>query len=355
MRKRATVHTSWFGKAVGGLALVWALVGGSLVWARHRIERLPPVTQQRETISSCGGPIVRGSALSVLGLDAPYAADRIDLASSAVAIDPSLLDCGAGCTAAGTTDCWSWQMLPDGLIYHPYLAGAKEPRLAAQWVYEREQGWFHDVVLGGQVAIARYGTTDRLRPEGWQIDFEGAVFPRIEAGSLDVVSMDFRYGVPLSYGRGRHRSKLAFYHLSSHLADEFMLANPAAPRINYLRDALVLGHSYYPTDDLRLYAEAAYAFRVDGGAEPWEFQFGIDYSPIAPTGFRPVPFIAVNGHLREESAFGGNLVVQVGYQWRGATGNLLRIGMHYYSGKSDQYEFFNRFEDKIGLGIWYDY
>jgi len=268
---------------------------------------------------------------------------------------PLFLDSDAGGFSTFATDCPHWQWLPDGLIYRSYLAGMKEPRFAAQWVDERNQGTFYDVTLGGRVGLVRYGTCDPLWPEGWQIDFEGAVFPRIESGSLDVISTDFRYGTALTYGRGRYRMKLAFYHLSAHLADEFLLNNPGARRLNYLRDAIVWGHSFYPTDDLRLYAEAAYSFRVDGGAEPWEFQFGVDYSPAAPTGLWPVPFVAVNGHLREEVEFGGNVVVQVGMQWRGTSGNLFRIGMHYYNGKSDQYEFFDRFENKIGAGIWYDY
>jgi hypothetical protein len=68
-----------------------------------------------------------------------------------------------------------------------------------------------------------------------------------------------------------------------------------------------------------------------------------------------VPFVAVNGHLREELNYSGNLVVQTGYQWRGETNHLFRAGLHYYTGKSDQYEFFRQYEDKVGLGLWYDF
>ena len=49
-------------------------------------------------------------------------------------------------------------------------------------------------------------------------------------------------------------------------------------------DVLVLGASYYPTDNVRLYAETGWAYQADGGSEPWEFQFGLDFSPAAPTG-----------------------------------------------------------------------
>jgi hypothetical protein len=126
-------------------------------------------------------------------------------------------------------------------------------------------------------------------------------------------------------------------------------------RINYSRDVLVWGNSYYWTDSIRVYAEAGWAFYADGGSEPWEFQFGVEYAPRRPTGLRPVPFIAMNSHLRQEVDYGGNLVVQSGWAWRGVRGQLFRMGMEYYTGKSDQYEFYDQFEDKLGFGMWYDF
>jgi hypothetical protein len=251
---------------------------------------------------------------------------------------------------------WSFQVLPEGLVYRSYLAGVKEPRLASQWVHERDQGWIWDIALGGRVGIFRYGSEDALRPDGWQLDIEGAGLPRLDMEhERDLVSADFRGGIPLTYGYGPFRTKFGYYHLSSHLGDEYMVRHPDAERINFSRDCLVWGNSYYATDDVRLYAEAAWAFYYDGGTQPWEFQFGIDYSPLAPTGIRGSPFLALNSHLREEVNFGGNMVVQTGWQWRGDTGHLFRLGMHYFAGKSEQFEFFNQYEEKVGLGLWYDY
>lgn len=251
---------------------------------------------------------------------------------------------------------WTLQVLPAGLIYRSYLAGAKEPRFASQWVHEKDLGWIWDVALGGRVGLLRYGTEDALLPDGWQLDMEGAGLPRLDMqNSCDVMAADFRFGVPVTYGRGPFRMKFGYYHLSSHLGDEYMIKNPGAQRINYSRDALVWGNSYYVTANLRAYAEAAWAFQSDGGAEPWEFQFGVDYSPMRRNGLRGDPFVALNTHLREDVNFGGNVVVQTGWQWRGETGQLFRLGMHFFAGKSDQFEFFNQHEKKLGLGLWYDY
>lgn len=251
---------------------------------------------------------------------------------------------------------WDWQVLPKGLLYKSYLAGPKEPRFAAQWVNERQAGWIWDVALGGRVGVLRYGNDNPLHPEGWQIDMEGAALPRLSLeSSMDLVACDYRFGVPLTFARGKHHTKFGYYHLSSHLGDEWMIRHPGLQRINYSRDAMVFGHSIYPVPSVRLYAEAAWSFHCGQETKPWEFQFGVEYSPADPTGLRPVPFVAVNGHLREEVDFGGNLTVQAGWQWRNVAGRLFRMGMQCCLGMSDQYEFFNQYESKVGFGIWYDY
>ena len=41
--------------------------------------------------------------------------------------------------------------------------------------------------------------------------------------------------------------------------------------------------------------------------------------------------------------------------WRGNTGHLLRIGMQYFNGTSDQAQFYQTFEEQIGAGLWYDF
>jgi hypothetical protein len=108
-------------------------------------------------------------------------------------------------------------------------------------------------------------------------------------------------------------------------------------------------------DAVRLYAEAGWAFNTSGGSQPWEFQSGVDYSPQ----WREQggsPFAAFNAHLREESDFGGHVTLQAGWQWRGDdTGHLLRLGVEYLNGKSPQFEIFTRNEERLGLGLWFDY
>ncbi|MBN2578169.1 MAG: DUF1207 domain-containing protein [Pirellulales bacterium] len=254
-------------------------------------------------------------------------------------------------------EAWTWQFLPDGLLYKSYLAGQRESRFASQWVRERES-WLWDIALGGHVGLVRLGTTNPIWPEGWQLDIEGAAFPRLSlapATDRDLVATDFRFGIPLTVRQGPWEAKFSYYHLSSHLGDEYMVHYHTFDRINYVRDSLVLGVGLFPNPNLRLYAEADYAFNVDGGAEPWAFQFGAEFSPIYPTRLGGAPFVAVNGHLRQENDFGGNVCFETGWQWRGRSGHLTRFGFMYFNGMSEQTQFYDRFEEQIGLGLWYDY
>jgi hypothetical protein len=247
-------------------------------------------------------------------------------------------------------------LMPQGLIYRSYMAGAKESRFRSIWHEENGGHDIWDISLGGNVGILRFGTRGETRPEGMQLGIEGAGLTRLDRDEeFDVVATDYRFGIPLTWGDSIYQVKLAYYHLSSHVGDEFIIKNPTFHRVNYSRDVLVWGHSLYPTEKFRVYGEIGYAFYNDV-SEPWEFQFGVDYGPNGRTSARGAPFAAFNGHLREEVDFGGNFVCQTGWAWRrSAASGLFRMGVEYYNGKEDQFSHFNQSVEKIGLGLWYDY
>ena len=214
---------------------------------------------------------------------------------------------------------WSWQLLPEGLIYRSYLAGVREPRLSAVYEFDFDRdGWLIDSSIGARRLVAPMVLKPTFAPRGFNSIWRLRAFPRLNPESeMDLVSSDFRVGVPFTWGRGPYQIKVAYYHLSSHIADEFLLKNLDFPRLNFSRDVFVFGNSLFLTTDLRLYAEVGWAFHSDGGSDPWELQFGVDYSPLLPQFGRGSPFVALNGYLRQEANFGGNFVAQLGWQWRG--------------------------------------
>jgi hypothetical protein len=259
--------------------------------------------------------------------------------------------------ALGCFGDWG-EWLPDGLIYRSYLAGVKEPRIAGTFQQQKHQGLFLDATLGGRVGLIRFdpgGSRDRWAA---QLDVEGAAFPRVDLDrEWDLDSSDFRIGFAWTEGDEILQTKFAFYHLSSHLGDELILFDPttATERINYSRDTLVAGVSYFLRPFWRWYAEIGWAPATDGGSEPWEVQFGTELSPLTPVDQHGSPFLAVGAHLREEVDFGGQFVLQTGWQLTGETGRRFRVGLHYLNGMSSELQFFRQSEQQIGLGLWYDY
>lgn len=251
-------------------------------------------------------------------------------------------------------EIWERQFLPEGFIYGTYWASAAEPRLSTQIVNVSGDQTFVESTMGGRLGLFRFGPHDT--PEGFQFDLVGGAKLRQNWGDLDVIATDYRYDLLGTYGDGPHRYKFGFYHVSSHLGDEFLLNNVGFDRLNYFRDAFVFGYSYYAFPELRLYAETSWSFHNEL-SEPWEFQFGFDYGPTCPTGPQGKPFVAFNTHLREEVNFGGNVALQFGWAWKGdsPTAGTLRTGLYYYNGESPQFSFYDEHEQQIGAGLWYDY
>jgi hypothetical protein len=261
---------------------------------------------------------------------------------------------------------WSWHILPNNLIYTSYLAGPKEPRFATTWYDDtgrdplnpsRENGLLWDSTLGGRASILRYGSDTVLHPQGFEVQIEGAAFVRLDPqDDRDLRSADYRFGVPLVYGIGRWQGKLAYYHNSAHLGDEAFIKHPTYPRLNYVRDVIVLGGSWYAYDWMRLYGEVGWSFYNDGGSEPWEFQYGAELIQARATGPNGAPFLAVNGMSRQELNFGGNVTVQTGWAWRGdRSEKLFRLGFEYLYGSDPQYEFAFSNQNRAGIGMWYDF
>lgn len=251
---------------------------------------------------------------------------------------------------------YGWELFPDSLLYHSYMAGEKEPRFASQWLWEKDRGRVWEAALGGRWGIFRKGTPGPYG-EGFQFDVEGAGLVRIDPEQdSDLEAADFRAGFIGTWKRGQYRWKCGYYHLSSHVGDEFLDNNPGFDRRNYVRDALLFGVMYDVTPELTVYGEYAYAANANGGAEPGEIQLGVEYSALRPVWLKGAPFAAINGHLREEFDFSGSVNVLAGWQWIGPrSGHSFRFGVQHYNGPSMQYSFFDQYESLTGLGIWFDY
>lgn len=250
-----------------------------------------------------------------------------------------------------------YEILPAGLMYRSYLAGEKEPRFQSMWLNETGRGLVWETQLGGRVGLLRYGTPDAVNPQGWQLDMEGGAQARVDPQQeSDLEAVDFRFGLLSTWRFSRHSFKAGYYHLSSHIGDEYLIRNPTFNRTNYVRDSAVVGYTFDMIEDMSVYGEVGYAAGAEGGAKPLEFQYGYQYTPLRAYGFRGAPFFGINGHTREDFNWITSVNTVAGWQWRGEqTNHLFRLGLQYYTGPAIQWEFVGRNETLCGAGLWFDY
>lgn len=255
------------------------------------------------------------------------------------------------------SDDRDWYILPDGLLWNSYLAGPHEPRISTVIFNDTDGGIFWDATVGGRVGLVRYGTAGAKRPQGWQWDLEGAVITRLDLlHAEDVESMDYRFGTEITAAEGPWAMKFGYFHISSHVGDEYLIRNSILERINYVTESWVWGVSYSPSDAFRFYGEIANAFKASGGAKRYQFQTGAEYTPVAETTRRGAPFAAINLNFREAVDYDVSTTAQIGWGYQSPrSGRRIRFGIQYGDGPTSQYSFFERREEYLGMGVWFDY
>ncbi|WP_164101831.1 DUF1207 domain-containing protein [Candidatus Laterigemmans baculatus] len=356
----AVAKLSWVYLLVA--AAVWVVFGNGRVRGAEADDR-PDMAAYYEAASPAPVPRVATAAYG----DAPVEPSEGRIVSRPGWLSTMASEFGEGSfssedfasTACQCGECngYHWEFLPDESLYPFYLADTKASRLAGQWIEATDDGTLLDGTLGGRFGIFRYvDATPGPFKRGVQADIEGSAQVRLDMDrEHDVRAVDFRAGVPIAVSFGRFQTRFGYYHLSSHVGDEFLIRLPTFDRLNYSRDVLFIGGAYWLTEQTRIYGEAGWAFYYDV-CEPWEFTFGIESAPRRATGLRGAPFYAINGRLQEEVDYGGSVTVQAGWAWRsGYDTGLLRTGLHYYNGKSNQFSFYDDHEELIGAGLWYDF
>lgn len=136
-----------------------------------------------------------------------------------------------------------YEVLPSSLLYHSYIAAPHEPRMGSIVMYDiSADTWRWDSTLGGRVGLVRRNAPPRLNLDAWQLDVEGAVLVRLDPQEqMDLESSDYRFGLQWTGKRDNLALKFGYFHVSSHVGDEYIVRFPTFRRINYVRESLVLG------------------------------------------------------------------------------------------------------------------
>jgi hypothetical protein len=249
------------------------------------------------------------------------------------------------------------EVLPKGLLFSPLIADPRWPHFSA--AYQR----FLDDDRLGNAAIASLGETFSIlrgpigeKGGAWEVGIQAGVFSLfdLDAGSGDLVNADYIVGMPLAYRLRNFSAMARVYHQSSHLGDEFLLAN-RIERVNLSYEAIDLRLSYEITEWLRAYGGAGYIVRGDpDDLEPWSTQLGVELrSPWTFANGTLRPLAAVDLQYREQNDWNADLSVRAGVQFEKLPiyDRRIQVLLEYFNGHSPNGQFYRDKVEYVGIGL----
>ncbi len=259
-------------------------------------------------------------------------------------------------------------------LYPPMIADPRQVLSGAAWR-------FHDDIIGSRVGAVKFG--DPFPIFRWlnvgpccgdlQLGFEGgawAIFkfgdPSLSQGACDGVALintDFLAGIPLTYACGCWAFRLRFYHISSHLGDEFLVSMPVMARVNPSREALDFFASYQMTDAIRVYGGIGVNTRSDCTftVKPLYFEYGAELRLLGRRNLYQClyiqPYLAM--HIRNWQdlrwRFDGTYQMGIEVSKLQGLGRKARFFVEYHDGFSFEGQFSKMRTEYVSIGLTYGY
>jgi hypothetical protein len=244
-------------------------------------------------------------------------------------------------------------------LFRPLIADPRWPHFAVTYQYYLDDKRLNDV------AAVSFGETltfyrDTLGPVWWSVALQAGVFAvfDLDAQSMDLVNADYFVAPALSARYGQLSALARVFHQSSHLGDEFLLAN-RINRLNLSYEGVDLKLSYDLYGDvLRVYGGGGYLFDRDPTElKPGSLQWGIEFrSPWPGEGARVRPIAAVDVQNRQENDWQSDVSVRAGVELHGLWSERdLQVMLEYFRGHSPNGQFYRQKVDYLGLGLHFHF
>jgi Protein of unknown function (DUF1207) len=257
-----------------------------------------------------------------------------------------------------TTPEYHLGWLPGGILFKPLIADPRWPHFSAAYQYYVDNRQFENV------AAVTFGETftiyrNRFRDVLWELGIQAGVFSLFNLGaeSKDLINADYMAAAVAGF-RWRDVSALArVYHQSSHLGDEFLLANSSVQRVNLSYEGADLRLSYEFWPGLRIYGGGGGIFDQDpSDLKPWYAQGGVEFRSPWPAGARIRPVAGVDVQTRQQNAWDPDVSARAGVEFLGALyGRNVQVLLEYFNGHSPNGQFYKDTIDYIGLGVHFHF
>jgi hypothetical protein len=271
---------------------------------------------------------------------------------------PVTLVPGGGADAAAQRS--GWVVFPKRKLFEPLTADPRWPHFSAS--FER---WNGSPELGSAATVS-FGETFNLL-EGdtpwlggrWQIGILASVWALFDRGSQsqDLINADYYVGVPIAWRRGSWSALARYYHVSSHLGDEFLLRGTSVKRVNLSYEVVDLKLSYDIDQQFRVYGGVGYLIRTEPHLNHWTYQVGGEFTgEHAYLGyFRPVA--AADLQFREYTGNNPDFSLRTGIQIDSPfdIGRKLQLLLEYYNGHSQNGQFYTEKIEFLGIGAHFHF
>lgn len=264
-----------------------------------------------------------------------------------------------------TTGGWLPERPP---LFRPFIADPRQLTYSLGWRFNDQALTKNVVDVSYFNCLPVYGWCNVLRcGDKMQMDIDGALWAVFDpcSYSAPLLNADYYVGLHLNYAFNRWSWRLRFFHISSHVGDEFLLDHPHFDRRNPSAEYLDLFGSYYVSQDIRLYYGLGYVVNMDdsfhigrfyteGGFETRLCGLGCEDSWNC---IYAVPFLAIHWRYRNDCNNHADLTYALGYEI-GKTNGLcrrLRVYMEYHDGYSVEGQWCHEHTNYLSLRAQYGY
>lgn len=248
------------------------------------------------------------------------------------------------------------RFLPRGLLFAPLHADPRWPHFSAAYRGYRTNELTAAFAGTFGETFSLYRNRAPLRGQ-WELVLQAGVFSLFDlsATSLDLVNADYNVGLLMAYRSGRLSGFLRLHHQSSHLGDEFILANQRVQRINLSYEEVDMKLAYEASNWLRLYVGSGYLVHRDPSTvKPIGTQWGIELtSPVTFFGgsIIPIGYADFQSNERSQWAMAQSLMVGVRFENALIGNRHLQLLAHYFAGPSPDGQFYTQHSQWFGVGL----
>jgi opacity protein-like surface antigen len=251
--------------------------------------------------------------------------------------------------AAGAACADDFQWLPQKKLFAPLLADDTYPSFGAKYsAVAGGSGYRAEVNMGDEFGIM----SDRL-DNGATVQFGamGGVAARFDISQVtnDLEIADYSFALPIDYRMGPLTLRAMYWHTSSHIGDDYVIANPGVTLSKHVTDDGRFYASYDLSKFLRLYAGTGYAFNMlPKNSGFWRAQTGVEaYTDRT----RPVYYFgAADFQSLGRNNWNPSFAVRTGVTRQGKTSSATGF-CEFYAGRMDYIGFMTDEETKWSFGF----